>query len=134
MLAYKERVEEIGKETWFDWTIAHIDRAEEARELVAAVEELIRQASRTEIEMAYGRRASKCAPLFPPPSAQMTPAQCRAARSFIGLSQSQLGFMAVVPLGTIIDFEAEAMTPNDEELDALQDTFQWAGVELLRAG
>jgi len=64
----------------------------------------------------------------------MTPAQCRAARSFIGLSQSQLGFMAVVPLGTIIDFEAGAMTPNDEELDALQDALEWAGIEFIEDG
>jgi len=42
--------------------------------------------------------------------------------------------MAVVPLGTIIDFEAEATTPSDEDLDALQDTFEWAGVEFIEGG
>jgi hypothetical protein len=43
----------------------------------------------------------------------MTPAQCRAARALIGMSQSQLGFASVVPLGAIIDFEAETATPKD---------------------
>jgi hypothetical protein len=48
----------------------------------------------------------------------MTPAQCRAARGLINMSQSQLGFAAVVPLGTIIDFEAEAMPLKSDEIDA----------------
>jgi hypothetical protein len=64
----------------------------------------------------------------------MTPAQCRAARALIGITQSQLGFMAVVPLGTIIDFEAEAMTPEDEDRDALQDALERAGVEFIEDG
>ena len=51
-----------------------------------------------------------------------------------GLSQSQLGFMAVVPLGTIIDFEAEATEPRSDELDALQDALERAGVEFLQGG
>jgi transcriptional regulator with XRE-family HTH domain len=61
----------------------------------------------------------------------MTPAQCRAARALLGMSQSQLGFVAVVPLGLIIDFEAEATTPEDEDLDALQDALERAGVEFI---
>ena len=64
----------------------------------------------------------------------MTPAQCRAARALIGMSQPQLGFAAVVPLGTIIDFEAEATTPRDIDLDALQDALEHAGVEFIEDG
>ena len=55
----------------------------------------------------------------------MTPAQCRAARALLGMTQSQLGFAAVVPLGAIIDFEAEATTPKDEDLDAIQDALEF---------
>jgi hypothetical protein len=64
----------------------------------------------------------------------MTPAQCRAARALIGMSQSQLGFASVVPLGVVIDFEAEAMAPKDEELEAIQDVLERAGVELIEDG
>jgi hypothetical protein len=59
----------------------------------------------------------------------MTPAQCRAARGLIGMSQSQLAFASVVPLGVIIDFEADAAMPRDEDLDAIQDALERAGVE-----
>ena len=61
----------------------------------------------------------------------MTPSQCRAARGLVNMSQSQLGFAAVVPLGTIIDFEAEATLLKDDDLDALQDVLERAGVEFI---
>jgi hypothetical protein len=61
----------------------------------------------------------------------MTPAQCRAARGLINISQSQLGFAAVVPLGVIVDFEAEALTLGPEDLDGLQDALERAGVEFI---
>ncbi len=61
----------------------------------------------------------------------MTPAQCRAARALVGMTQPQLGFVAVMPLGIIIDFEAEAMVPRPEDLDALQDAFERAGVDFI---
>jgi hypothetical protein len=50
------------------------------------------------------------------------------------MSQSQLGFASVVPLGMIIDFEAEATTPKDEDLDAIQDALERAGVEFIQDG
>jgi hypothetical protein len=64
----------------------------------------------------------------------VTPAQCRAGRALIGMSQSQLGFASVVPLGVVIDFEAEAMAPRQEDLDALQDALERAGVEFIEDG
>jgi transcriptional regulator with XRE-family HTH domain len=64
----------------------------------------------------------------------MTPAQCRAARALIGMSQPQLAFASVVSLGAIIDFEAEATTPKDEDLDAIQDALERAGVEFIEDG
>jgi hypothetical protein len=57
LLAWKERVEAIGKETWFDWTDRHMDRADEARKLVASVEKIILEIGRAEIEEVYGTAA-----------------------------------------------------------------------------
>jgi hypothetical protein len=50
------------------------------------------------------------------------------------MSQSQLGFAAVVPLGAIVDFEAEATLLKDDDLDALQDVLERAGVEFIEGG
>jgi hypothetical protein len=68
VLAHKERVEAIGKETWFDWTDRHMDRADEARKLVAAVEKIILEVGCAEIEEVYGTPAdSPLSSLRPPP-------------------------------------------------------------------
>jgi hypothetical protein len=40
---------------------------------------------------------------------QMIPAQCRAARGLTFMTESQLAFAAVVPIGVISTVEAEAM-------------------------
>ena len=50
------------------------------------------------------------------------------------MSQSELGFLAVVPLGVVIDFEAEATVPKADDLDALQDALERAGVEFIEDG
>ena len=47
------------------------------------------------------------------------------------MSQSQLGFAAVVPLGVIVDFEAEALELGADDLDGLQDALERAGVEFI---
>ena len=64
----------------------------------------------------------------------MTPARCRAARGLIAMAQPELAHAAVVPLGVIIDFEANAATPKDEDLDAIQDVLERAGVEFIEDG
>ena len=38
---------------------------------------------------------------------------------------------AVVPLGVIIDFETDAGSPRDEDLDPMQDALERAGVEFI---
>ena len=53
----------------------------------------------------------------------MTPAQCRAARALIGMSQSDLARAAVVPVTSIADFETGIL-----EL-AIQDALERGGVE-----
>ena len=64
---------------------------------------------------------------------QMTPAQCRAARALIEISQGQLAMMAVLPAKLVAEFEAGANL-RDEDLDAIQDAFERAGVEIIERG
>jgi hypothetical protein len=47
------------------------------------------------------------------------------------MSQSQLAHFAVLPIGVIIEFEAGGRPPRDEDLDAIQDALERAGVEFL---
>jgi hypothetical protein len=47
------------------------------------------------------------------------------------MSQSHLAHFAVVPIGVIIDFEAGGRLPRDEDLDAIQDALERAGVEFI---
>jgi hypothetical protein len=47
------------------------------------------------------------------------------------MTQPQLAHVAVVPLGVIIDFETDAGSPRDEDLDAMQDALERAGVEFI---
>jgi hypothetical protein len=50
------------------------------------------------------------------------------------MSQSQLAFASVVPLGVIIDFEAEAATLKDADLAAIREALERAGVEFIEDG
>lgn len=61
----------------------------------------------------------------------MTPAQCRAARPFIAMSQSDLARAAVVPVASIADFETGILVLRPDDLDALQDALERAGVEFI---
>jgi predicted transcriptional regulator len=60
----------------------------------------------------------------------MTPAQCRAARGLIAMSQSDLARAAVVPAASIADFETGAWL-RPEDLDAIQKALEQAGVEFI---
>ncbi len=55
----------------------------------------------------------------------MTPAQCRAARALVGMTQSQLAASAGFGLSTVVDFEKErrvvSTTAQIRMLEALQD-------------
>jgi hypothetical protein len=50
------------------------------------------------------------------------------------MTQPQLAHAAVLPLGVIIDFEADAASPRNVDLDAIQDTLERAGVEFIEDG
>jgi hypothetical protein len=61
----------------------------------------------------------------------MTPAQCRAARAFIAMSQSDLARAAVVPVALVTDFETGILTLRPPDLDALQHALERAGIEFI---
>jgi transcriptional regulator with XRE-family HTH domain len=62
---------------------------------------------------------------------QMTPAQCRAARALIDMTQAELAGAAVVPTSLIADYETGANTPRQADLEAIQAALERAGVELI---
>ncbi|SFK37645.1 Helix-turn-helix [Pseudovibrio ascidiaceicola] len=61
----------------------------------------------------------------------MTPAQCRAARALIGMSQKELASMANVGAQTLADFERGARVPRINNLNAMQTALEEAGVEFI---
>jgi transcriptional regulator with XRE-family HTH domain len=63
------------------------------------------------------------------PAAQMTPAQCRAARLLAGISQAELAGVAVVPATLITDYETGVGMPEPDDPEAIQSALEWAGVE-----
>jgi len=58
-----------------------------------------------------------------------SPAQCRAARALIDMSQVQLAEAAGVSSRTILDFEAGKRQPIKATLAAIQRALETAGVE-----
>ncbi|HWD28821.1 MAG TPA: helix-turn-helix transcriptional regulator [Rhizomicrobium sp.] len=57
------------------------------------------------------------------------PAQCRAARALIDLSQKELAELAGVSWRTILSFESEQRQPIRATMAALQRALETAGVE-----
>jgi transcriptional regulator with XRE-family HTH domain len=61
----------------------------------------------------------------------MTPAQCRAARALLGITQSQLARTAKLGLSTIVDFEKERRPVSTEAITAIRTALQRAGIEFM---
>jgi transcriptional regulator with XRE-family HTH domain len=61
----------------------------------------------------------------------MTPAQCRAARALLGITQSQLARAAKLGLSTVVDFEKERRLVSDEAVKAIRTALQRAGIEFM---
>jgi len=59
----------------------------------------------------------------------MTPAQCRAARALLGITQSELARAAKLGLSTVVDFEKERRLVSDESIKAIKAALQRAGIE-----
>lgn len=61
----------------------------------------------------------------------MSPEQVRAARGWLGWTQQALAERARVGLSTIKDFENGSRTPIANNLSAIQQALEAAGVELV---
>jgi transcriptional regulator with XRE-family HTH domain len=61
----------------------------------------------------------------------MTPSQCRAARSLLDMTQSQLANAAELGLSTVVDFERERRSVSEEAAHALRNALEIAGVEFI---
>jgi transcriptional regulator with XRE-family HTH domain len=59
----------------------------------------------------------------------MTPAQCRAARALLGITQSQLAHASRLGLSTVVDFEKGRRIVSEEAVKAIQTALQRAGIE-----
>jgi len=64
----------------------------------------------------------------------MIPAQCRAARALIDMTQAELAGAAVVLTSIIADCEDGASTPRTADLEAIRKALERAGVELIEGG
>ncbi len=63
----------------------------------------------------------------------ITPEQCRAARAWLDWSQEDLAQQANVALSTIRDFEKDRREPIANNVDAIQQTLENAGIEFTSA-
>lgn len=64
----------------------------------------------------------------------MSPEQCRAARGWLDLSQSQLAEAANVSLSTVRDFEKGRRVPIGNNLSAIKGALEAKGVTFIEAG
>jgi transcriptional regulator with XRE-family HTH domain len=62
---------------------------------------------------------------------EMRPAQCRAARALLDLTQPQLAELAGLGLSTIVDFEKGRRQVSSSAIDAVQRALRRAGVEFI---
>lgn len=66
-----------------------------------------------------------------PPAGWVTPAQSRAARALVELSQSDVAERAHIGLSTVRDFEKGRHTPREQHLIAMRQVLEAEGVEFL---
>jgi DNA-binding XRE family transcriptional regulator len=59
----------------------------------------------------------------------MTPAQCRAGRALLDMTQPMLAAAAGLGLSTVVDFEKSRRTVSEESQAAIRRALESAGVE-----
>lgn len=64
----------------------------------------------------------------------MSPEQCRAARGWLDLSQSQLAEAANVSLSTVRDFEKGRRVPIGNNLNAIKGALEAKGIQFTGYG
>jgi DNA-binding transcriptional regulator YiaG len=62
---------------------------------------------------------------------EMSPAQCRAGRALLEMTQSQLAELAKLGLSTVVDFEKGRRQVSDAAVESIQNALQRAGVDLI---
>ncbi|WP_436249470.1 helix-turn-helix domain-containing protein [Mesorhizobium amorphae] len=61
----------------------------------------------------------------------MSVEQCRGARAMLGWSQNQLAEAAGVSRATVVDFERGLRIPHRNNLTAIQQSLETAGIEFI---
>lgn len=61
----------------------------------------------------------------------MTPAQCRAARAMLGMTQPELAEAAGFGLSSIVDFERDRRIVSRQAVDRMQEALEAAGVVFI---
>ena len=61
----------------------------------------------------------------------LTPAQCRAARALLDLTQSELADGARLGLSTIVDFERSRRQISDDAIGAIRRALEKFGVDFI---
>ena len=61
----------------------------------------------------------------------MTPSQCRAARTLLEMKQPELARAAGLGLSTIVDFELTRRQVSDQATEAIRQALEKAGVEFI---
>jgi predicted transcriptional regulator len=65
---------------------------------------------------------------------EMSPAQCRAARGWLGWSQARLANEANVSLSTVRDFEVGRHMPRLLNMHSMMNAFENAGIQFSCIG
>ena len=63
----------------------------------------------------------------------LTPAQCRAARALVTLSQPRLAQASGLGLSTVVDFERSRRKVSEQAARSLRDALETAGVVFIDA-
>jgi transcriptional regulator with XRE-family HTH domain len=58
----------------------------------------------------------------------MTPAQCRAARAILDMTQPRLAELAGLGLSTVVDFEKKRRDVSEGAIDAIRGALERAGI------
>src|SRR3979411_1352367 len=64
----------------------------------------------------------------------MTPAQCRAARALLEITQSELAAKSRLGLSTVVDFEKGRRQVSDDAIRAMQTALERSGIEFNENG
>ena len=62
----------------------------------------------------------------------ITPAQCRAARALLDMTQPELAERAGLGLSTVVDFEKSRREVSERAIAELQAALERAGIKFLR--